>query len=52
MQKILQIVTKGLFAGQKWGFLLRLADHRAGFWQTTPPNKQAWFRVTLADALD
>ena len=40
------------FLGQKWGFLLRLTDHRAGFWQTTPPNKQAWFRVTLADALD
>ena len=52
MQKILKIVARGPFLWQKWGFLLRLADHRAGFWQTTPPNKQAWFRVTLADALD
>jgi hypothetical protein len=52
MQKILKIVAREPFLAQKQGFLSRLADHRASFWQTTPPNKQAWFRVTLADALD
>jgi hypothetical protein len=41
MQMLLKIVANDLFAGQKWGFLSRLADHRAGYWQTTPQNKQA-----------